>query len=82
MPTDGTLNCLSVVSKSGSLLDVSEKMIWTRDPHIAMRVLALAFALLALSTAPSVDAARHLSSAEAPTADEHIGRAEFVSCPA
>ena len=42
-------------------MDVSEKMIWTRDPHIAMRVLALAFALLALSTAPSVDAARHLS---------------------
>tara|TARA_B100000767_G_C19469880_1_gene411620 strand:+ start:206 stop:400 length:195 start_codon:yes stop_codon:yes gene_type:complete len=64
-------------------LDVSEKMIWTRDhPHIAMRVLALAFALLALSTAPSVDAARHLVSADAPTADEHIGRAEFVSCPA
>ena len=61
---------------------VSEKMIWTRDPHIAMRVLALAFALLALSTAPSVDAARHLVSADAPTADEHIGRAEFVSCPA
>ena len=63
-------------------MDVSEKMIWTRDHHIAMRVLALAFALLALSTAPSVDAARHLRSAEAPTADEHIGRAEFVSCPA
>jgi len=63
-------------------LDVSEKMIWTRDPHIAMRVLALAFALLALSTAPSVDAARHLVSVDAPTADEHIGRAEFVSCPA
>lgn len=63
-------------------MDVSEKMIWTRDhPHIAMRVLALAFALLALSTAPSVDAARHLRSADA-TADEHIGRAEFVSCPA
>ena len=47
-----------------------------------MRVLALAFALLALSTAPSVDAARHLVSVDAPTADEHIGRAEFVSCPA
>ena len=62
-------------------MDVSEKMIWTRDPHTAMRVLALAFALLALSTAPSVDAARHLRSADA-TADEHIGRAEFVSCPA
>jgi hypothetical protein len=73
---------LSVVSKSGRVLDVSEMMIWTRDPHIAMRVLALAFALLALSTAPSVDAARHLVSADAPTADEHIGRAEFVSCPA
>jgi hypothetical protein len=44
-----------------------------------MRLLALALALLAASTAPSVDAARHLRSSD--TA-EHIGRAEFVSCPA